>query len=102
MREWPIFTVQQLIAAGVLERPMDGNHGSIHPKTADFVRSGIPFIMASDLKGGRVDLEHCSFISEEQASRLAKGFSKPGDVLLSHKATIGRTAIVQENQFPYI
>ncbi len=81
---------------------MDGNHGSIHPKTADFVDSGIPFIMASDLTGGRVDLVNCAFISEKQAGQLAKGFSKPGDVLLSHKATLGRTAIVQENEFPYI
>lgn len=102
MAEWPIYTVHQLIELGVIERPMDGNHGSIHPKTADFVESGIPFIMASDLKGGRVDLVNCAFISEKQAGQLAKGFSKPGDVLLSHKATLGRTAIVQENDFPYI
>jgi type I restriction enzyme S subunit len=58
--------------------------------------------MASDLKCGRVDLVNCAFISEKQAGQLAKGFSKPGDVLLSHKATLGRTAIVQENDFPYI
>ncbi|WP_439492011.1 restriction endonuclease subunit S [Bosea sp. (in: a-proteobacteria)] len=102
MAEWPIYTVHQLIELGVIERPMDGNHGSIHPKTADFVDSGIPFIMASDLTGGRVDLVNCAFISEKQAGQLAKGFSKPGDVLLSHKATLGRTAIVQENEFPYI
>jgi type I restriction enzyme S subunit len=102
MTKWPIYTVHQLVELGVLERPMDGNHGSIHPKTADFVKSGIPFVMASDLKGGRVDLINCSFISEEQAGKLAKGFSKPGDVLLSHKATLGRTAIVQDMDLPYI
>jgi type I restriction enzyme S subunit len=102
MVEWPIYTVHQLVELGVMERPMDGNHGSIHPKTNDYVESGIPFIMASDLKGGRVDLINCAFISEGQAGRLAKGFSKPGDVLLSHKATLGRTAIVQDNDFPFI
>ncbi|MDD1530896.1 restriction endonuclease subunit S [Bradyrhizobium sp. WBOS7] len=102
MAEWPIYTVHQLVELGVIERPMDGNHGSIHPKATDFVESGIPFIMASDLKGGRVDLVNCSFISEERASQLSKGFSKPGDVLLSHKATLGRTAIVQANDFPFI
>lgn len=102
MAEWPIYTVHQLVELGIIERPMDGNHGSIHPKTADFVESGIPFIMASDLKGGRVDLVNCAFITEEQAGQLAKGFSKPGDVLLSHKATLGRTAIVQDSSFPFI
>ena len=103
MSEWPILTVQQLVDSGILgERPMDGNHGSIHPKSSDFVASGIPFVMASDLSDGCVKLDDCAFISEEQARGLAKGFSLPGDVLLSHKATIGRTAIVQENDFPFI
>lgn len=102
MSERDVFTVERLVDLGVIERPIDGNHGSIHPKSSDFVPSGIPFIMASDLKNGKVDLEGCSFISEKQARGLAKGFSKSGDVLISHKATIGRTAIVQENDYPFI
>lgn len=102
MAKWQTFTVDQLIDFGILYRPIDGNHGSIHPKTSDFVESGIPFVMASDLKDGQVDLDGCSFISEQQARRLAKGFSLPGDVLLSHKATIGRTAVVQQNKYPFI
>jgi len=81
---------------------MDGNHGAIHPKTSDFVCEGIPFIMASDMKNNRVDLESCSCISEEQARSLRKGFAKTGDVLLSHKATIGRTAIVGEINTPFV
>ncbi|UWR84929.1 restriction endonuclease subunit S [Phaeobacter inhibens] len=88
------FSVEELIDDGVLAPPMDGNHGSIHPKTVDYVQSGIPFIMASDLVDGRVDTQNCAFLSDEQANSLRKGFSKTGDVLLSHKATIGRTAIV--------
>ena len=35
-----------------------------------------------------------TFITEKQAATLRKGFAKPGDVLITHKATIGRTAIV--------
>lgn len=88
------YTVRQLVEQGVLERPMDGNHGSYHPTAEDYVESGVPFIMASDLKDGRVDILNCKFLSPERASRLQKGFAKIGDVLLTHKATIGRTAIV--------
>lgn len=88
------FTVEELIDEGVLAPPMDGNHGSIHPKTVDYVETGIPFVMASDLVSGRVDTINCAFLSDDQANSLRKGFSKTGDVLLSHKATIGRTAIV--------
>lgn len=98
----PIKTVRQLVDDGVIERPLDGNHGELHPKTSDFVGSGIPFIMASDLKRGQVDLEHCSFISAELAQTLRKGFARTGDVLLSHKATMGRTAIVGALQTPFI
>jgi len=92
--DWNTFTVRQLIDEGVLERPIDGNHGEIHPKTSDFVSKGIPFIMASDLENGRVDTTSCAFISESQALKLRKGFAKQGDVLISHKATMGRTALV--------
>ncbi len=52
--------------------------------------------MASDMKDGVADVVNCTFISEQQANSLRKGFAKSGDVLLSHKATIGRTALVGE------
>ena len=81
---------------------MDGNHGDIHPKGDDFTPFGIPFVMASDINKSIIDLVGCKFISKEQADGLRKGFSLEGDVLLTHKATIGRTAIVPETQFPYL
>ncbi len=94
MTVWKKYTVEQLIDLDMLEAPMDGNHGSIHPKASDYVITGVPFIMVNDMSNGHVDLKNCVFISEKQAGTLRKGFAKPGDVLLSHKATIGRTAIV--------
>ena len=94
--EWKTYSVQELIDAGMLEEPMDGNHGGIHPKASDYVLSGVPFIMANDLINGKVDYKNCAFITERQAATLKKGFSHPGDVLLTHKATIGRTAIVSD------
>ena len=92
--DWKTYTVQELIDLGMLDVPMDGNHGGIHPKASDYVDTGVPFIMANDLVQGQVDYKNCAFITEEQASTLKKGFAKPGDVLLTHKATIGRTALV--------
>jgi type I restriction enzyme S subunit len=95
-------TVGDLVRRGVLERPIDGNHGEIHPKASDFVTEGVPFIMASDIKHGRVNYQKCTFITERQADSLRKGFAKNGDVLLTHKATIGETAIVDYDKHPYI
>ena len=92
--EWKTYTVQELIDLGMLEAPMDGNHGNLHPKVSDYVLAGIPFIMANDLVNGKIDYQKCAHITEAQARQLKKGFAHPGDVLLTHKATIGRTALV--------
>jgi len=99
--DWITLTVEDLIAQKILAVPIDGNHGAIHPKASDFVPVGVPFIMASDMIGGQVDLQGCAYITPEQAGRLRKGFARTGDVLLSHKATIGRTALLQvsDNEF---
>jgi len=91
---WTESTIKRLVDDGILSKPLDGNHGEIHPKKADFVDSGVPFIMAADLIRGSVDQENCTFISHEQADSLRKGFARDGDVLLSHKGTIGRTAVL--------
>lgn len=93
-KDWVSNTVQQWVDAGVLAKPQDGNHGEIHPTKADYVDVGVPFIMAADLIGGGVDIEGCRFISRAQASALRIGFARTGDVLLSHKGTIGRVAIL--------
>ena len=94
--------VSQLINDGIMCPPIDGNHGEKHPKTADYVDDGIPFILVPDLKDGVVDLDNCNHISYDQAKTLNKGFSKTGDVLFTHKATIGKVAIVDTKEYEYI
>lgn len=100
--ECPTVTIQSLVDQQILDRPIDGNHGAIHPKTSDFVGTGIPFIMASDLKNGEVDFTGCAFITLQQAQGLRKGFAKTGDVLISHKGTVGRTALIGPLTSEYI
>ena len=100
--EWEETTVGGLVESGLLYPPKDGNHGNIHPKSSDYVAQGIPFIMASDLNGGLIDIVNCHFISKEQADTLQKGFAKEGDVLLSHKGTVGEVAVVRKINTPYL
>ena len=95
---WEAVTVRQLMERGIISKVQDGNHGEKHPKAADFVPEGIPFLMANDLKNGRVDFNECHFIRREQYEGLRIGFAKPRNVLLSHKGTIGQTAIVPEDR----
>ena len=80
----------------------DGNHGELHPKAEDYVDTGIPFVMANHIVRGRIDFDICNYIERELADSLRIGFSRTGDVLLTHKGTIGRVGLVQENPFPYV
>ena len=73
---WNIYTVDELVKEKILDKPLDGNHGSIHPTQKDFVEYGIPFIMASDIKNNNIDYSTCKFITEEQSKTLKKGFAK--------------------------
>lgn len=94
--------IRDLVKLGIIYPPEDGNHGEIHPKSSDFKNSGVPFIMASDLRNGKVSFNSCKFISKNQADNLRKGFAQEGDILLTHKATIGETAIVPKIEYPYL
>ena len=100
--EWQRPSIIELIEDDVLEPPRDGNHGNIHPKSSDFVSSGIPFIMASDLTDGMIDFDNCHYITRNQADSLKKGFAKEGDVLLSHKGTVGEVALILKISWDYI
>jgi type I restriction enzyme, S subunit len=95
-------SIGELVDSGVLLPPQDGNHGEKHPKAADFSASGVPFLTASDLSNGRLDLDRCKFIPESLARSLRVGFAKAGDVLLTHKGTVGLTTIVPATVFPFL
>ena len=97
--QWKKITVRDAVSEGYIARPLDGNHGEKHPKGDDYVESGVPFLMAQDLKDKQVDFGSCHFITEKQSKTLKKGWAKPGDVLITHKGTIGRVAIVQPSEY---
>ena len=88
-------SVSELVDSGILQKPFDGNHGEQHPKASDYVDNGVPFLMASDLKNGLVDTVNCKFIPNTIAKNLRIDSSKNNDILLTHKGTIGRTAILK-------
>lgn len=99
---WLKVDIQSLVDEKIIDKPMDGNHGEIHPTSADYVEDGIPFVMATDVIDGKVYLDKSKKIKKSQAEGLRKGFSLEGDILLTHKATIGNVAKVPELKTPYI
>lgn len=96
-----IISIGALIMTNIIE-VQDGNHGELHPIAADYVDDGIPFIMASDVHNGKLNVEKCKFITEERANQLRIGFAKNNDVLLTHKGTIGEVGIVENINTPFI
>ena len=98
---WEQRKLGELVKEGILEAPLDGNHGEKHPTSDEYVESGIPFLMASDIHNGEVNIYSCKYITKERAERLDKGFARNGDVLLTHKATIGETAILSNLMTEY-
>ena len=71
----------------------DGNHGENRPRQDEFAASGIAFLRPPDLKDGHVDFKNCGRINEAGFQRVRKGIGKRGDIILTHRATVGRIAI---------
>ena len=91
---WAVVTVADLLHSGVIRAHKDGNHGSNYPRAAEFSDKGIPFLTAKLLDDGHTDIDSAPRLPDERADSLRIGFVQPGDVLLSHNATIGRVAVV--------
>lgn len=97
--EW--FKVARLQADGVL-LVEDGNHGEYRPRRDEFSGVGCAFIRAADLRDGRVLFGSASKINDAALSRIRKGIGQSQDVLLSHKGTVGKVALVERNAPPFV
>src|ERR1700730_10712497 len=99
--DWPTFTVQQLQDIGVL-LVEDGNHGEYRPRHDEFDTSGVCFIRAADMNGGQILFRTASRINAVALSRIRKGVGQPGDILLSHKGTVGKLALAPFDCEPFV
>ena len=72
----------------------DGNHGERRPRQHEFVSDGTAFIRAADMADGTVNFDTAEKINSVALKRVRKGFGRPGDILFSHKGTVGKLALV--------
>ena len=98
---WPQASVADLRSAGVL-LVEDGNHGEYRPRPDEFTAVGTSFIRAADMSDGRVLFESASRIDDTARARIRKGVGAPGDVLLSHKGTVGKVAFASLHCEPFV
>ncbi|WMX16334.1 restriction endonuclease subunit S [Aureispira sp. CCB-E] len=95
--DWEVVKIGELKQQQVFSKIQDGNHGELHPTASDFVEEGIPFIMANCItKLNQLKIDLAKRISIDQYNSLRIGFTKTNDVLLTHKGTVGLTALIKK------
>jgi type I restriction enzyme S subunit len=92
--EWEWRTVRELVEYGAILDFQDGNHGSLYPRATDFSENGVQFLTAQQVFDNRVLLDKTPRLNLAKARLLRIGFARPGDVLLTHNATVGRVAVL--------
>ncbi len=80
----------------------DGNHGEYRPRSDEFGNGEFAFIRAADMDGGRVLFDQAERINATARARIRKGVGAPGDVLFSHKGTVGKVAFVSADAPPFV
>lgn len=93
---WAARSVRQLVEAGAILDFQDGNHGSLYPRVSDFGDTGVKFLTATQVFDNSVLLDEAPLLKQEKAKLLRIGHALPGDVLLTHNATVGRVAVLPE------
>jgi type I restriction enzyme S subunit len=93
---WSYRSIHELYEVGWIIDYADGNHGSLYPRKTDFAHDGVSFVTAEQIARGRVNFSSAPKLSRTKAAKLKKGWSRRGDVLLTHNATVGRVAMVSE------
>jgi len=99
---WSVKTIQELYDLNILIDYADGNHGSLYPSKSEFGSEGVIFVTAKDIIDGVVGFDKCLRLNQAKAKILVKGWAKGGDVLLTHNATVGRVAKVDDDVVDFL
>jgi type I restriction enzyme S subunit len=94
-------TVSELQDEGIL-LVEDGNHGEYRPRSEEFGEGEYSFIRAADLDSGRVLFESAERINDKAMDRIRKGVGQGGDILFSHKGTVGKLALSPLDSPPFV
>ena len=94
---WSLVSIASLLRSAAIIDLKDGNHGANHPLKNEFTEDGLPFITAAQVRDGRIDYRGARKVSGVALQRLRVGFARPGDVIFTHKGTVGRVAICERD-----
>lgn len=92
---WSYASVQELYDRNAILDFADGNHGELYPRKNEFGEEGVRFVTAAQIDHGRIQWEKVPRLNQKKADELTKGWSRGGDVLLTHNASVGDVAFVE-------
>jgi type I restriction enzyme, S subunit len=94
---WICVSAAELLHSGMIIDIKDGNHGGNHPRKEEFTNDGIPFITAAQVSNFQIDYKGAYKLSGKPLEKIRVGFAERGDVIYTHKGSIGRVAIAEQN-----
>jgi type I restriction enzyme S subunit len=83
---------------GDVARLINGDRSKNYPSKAVRVATGIPFINAGHLRDGRIQYEEMNYIGDDRYQSLSSGKIFPGDVLYCIRGSLGKAALVREDE----
>lgn len=90
--EWKVSTIDE-IKADTPNAIAMGPFGS-RIKTDNFVSAGVPVIRGNNLNGERLLDDQFVFLTEEKANELRASNAFPGDIVITHRGTLGQVGII--------
>lgn len=66
-------------------------------KSENFVKSGVPVLKGLNLHNAFIDDSKCSFLTKEKAQELKSSSAISGDIIITHRGTLGQVSIIPEN-----
>ncbi|MCL4275558.1 MAG: restriction endonuclease subunit S [Anaerolineales bacterium] len=66
-------------------------------KVENFVSSGVPVLNGSNLTGFKLVEDEFKYVTEEKASTFKKAIARRGDIVITHRGTLGQISYIPEN-----
>lgn len=88
MIEWKEYKV-----AEVIEEISMGPFGS-NIKRDNYVDSGVPYLNGSNLSSYKLNEDSFNYVTEEKVNSLGRCVAKRGDVIVTHRGTIGQISYI--------
>ena len=99
-------TCGRLGMAGAYELIQLGEVASVRSgfafKSSDWTESGVPVVKISNVKDGRLEMDGCSFVSQETSGHAPDARLCVGDILIAMTGYIGDVALVRDHNLPVL